>query len=209
VKETLLRNAQIQIECLVEDKLWQSSLSIFARVKNARYGFCWADIRDRRTRPRTMTSYPRRTNTQAKTPRCRRFARGNERRAAAVVELAMLLPLLIFLFIISVDFARVYYYSLTLTNCARAGAMYASDPSTAAESPFANVTAAALADATNITPTPTVQSATGVDLNGQAYAEVTVKYTFKTLTGFPGVPNELLLSRTVRMNVSASTPSTY
>ncbi len=50
------------------------------------------------------------------------------RRGVAVVELAVLLPLLVFLFVVTVDFARVYYFSLTLQNCARAGAMYASDP---------------------------------------------------------------------------------
>ena len=66
------------------------------------------------------------------------------RRGATVVELAVLLPLLVFVFVIAVDFARVFYYSLTLTNCARAGAMYASDPTTSAESPFASTQAAAL-----------------------------------------------------------------
>ena len=128
------------------------------------------------------------------------------RRGAAVVELAVLLPLLAFLFVISVDFARVYYYSVTLTNCARAGAMYASDPTTNAESPFVNFQAAALADATNIDPPPAVSSTNGVDSSGRAYVEVTVSYTFKTITGFPGVPNQVDLVRTVRMNVSASVP---
>jgi Flp pilus assembly protein TadG len=128
------------------------------------------------------------------------------RRGAAVVELAVLLPLLAFLFIISVDFARVYYYSITVTNCARAGAMYASDPTTAGESPYANVTAAALSDATNLSPAPTVTSTTGTDSSGRGYAEVTVKYTFNTITGFPGVPNQVELVRTVRMNISASVP---
>jgi Flp pilus assembly protein TadG len=43
------------------------------------------------------------------------------RRAAAVVELAVLLPLLAILFVFAVDFARVCYISLTLTNCAPSG----------------------------------------------------------------------------------------
>jgi len=131
----------------------------------------------------------------------------DDRCGAAVVELAVLLPLLAFLFVIAVDFARVYYYSVTLTNSARAGALYASDPSTMAESPFANVTEAALADATNITPTPTVTSTNGVDASGKAYAEVSVAYTFTTITGLPGVPNQVNLVRTVRMNISANIPN--
>ena len=132
----------------------------------------------------------------------------SSRRGAAVVELAILLPLLVFLFVIAVDFARVFYFSVTLTNCARAGAMYASDPTTSAESPFASTQAAALADATNLSPAPTVTSTNGVDGAGRPYVEVTAAYTFSTITGFPGVPNQVNLTRKVRMNVSASSPNT-
>ena len=124
-----------------------------------------------------------------------------------MVELAVLLPLVVFLFVIAVDFARVFYYSVTLTNCARAGAMYASDPTTSAESAFASTQAAALADATNLSPPPTVTSVTGVDAAGRPYVEVTAAYTFRTITGFPGVPNQVNLTRKVRINVSASSPN--
>jgi hypothetical protein len=53
-----------------------------------------------------------------------------------------------------------------------------------------------------------VTEAFGVDSTGKAYVEVTVAYTFNTLTGFPGIPNQINLTRTVRMGISASTPST-
>jgi Flp pilus assembly protein TadG len=106
-----------------------------------------------------------------------------------------------------VDFARVFYFSVTLTNCARAGALYASDPTTNGESPYANTQEAALADASNLTPAPTVTSVTGTDATGRPYVEVTAAYTFRTITGFPGVPNQVNLTRTVRMNISASTPN--
>src|SRR5262245_425521 len=129
------------------------------------------------------------------------------RRAAAVVELAVLLPLLIALFVFAVDFARVFYVSLTLTNCARAGALYACDPATQAESPFPSVQAAALADATNLTPQPTITSTTGIDASGRAYAEVTAQCSFSTVTQFPFVPNNLALTRTVRMLIAATTPN--
>ena len=124
-----------------------------------------------------------------------------------MVELAVLLPLLVFLFVIAVDFARIFYYSVTLTNCARAGAMYASDPTTSGESAFASTQAAALADATNLSPAPTVTSVSGVDAAGRPYVEVTAAYSFRTITGFPGVPNQVNLTRTVRMNVSAGVPN--
>ena len=124
-----------------------------------------------------------------------------------MVELAILLPILVFLFVVAVDFARVFYYSVTLTNCARAGAMYASDPTTNDESPFASTEAAALADATNLTPSPTITTTNGVDAAGRPFVEVTAAYTFRTITGLPGVPNQVNLTRKVRMNVSASSPN--
>ena len=46
------------------------------------------------------------------------------RRGLAAVELALLLPLLVFLCMATVDFARVIYALVTLQNCARNGALY-------------------------------------------------------------------------------------
>jgi Flp pilus assembly protein TadG len=129
------------------------------------------------------------------------------RRATAVVELAVLLPFLILLFLATVDFARVFYFSLTLTNCARAGALYACDPVAAVESPFPDVQSAALADATNISPRPTVSSTTGVDGSGRAYVAVTANYSFNTITQFPIIPSQVQLSRTVKMFVAPNTPN--
>lgn len=131
------------------------------------------------------------------------------RQGAAVVELAVMLPLLVFLFVIAVDFARVYYFSLTLTNCARAGALYASDPATADESAFDSYEEAALADATNLNPPPELSQTSGTDASGRTYVEVTAEYTFSTVTVFPGVPSEMNLRRSVRMYQSAITPTTY
>ena len=138
----------------------------------------------------------------------RRIARNRPVRGVAVVELAVLLPLLILLFMIAIDFARVYYFSLSLTNCARAGALYASDPSTADESPFSSVQQAALADATNLSPQPTITSTSGTDASGRRYVSVTANYTFQTVTGFPGIPTQVPLRRTVTMSESAATPNT-
>ncbi len=120
----------------------------------------------------------------------------------------MLAPLLVMLFVIAVDFARVYYFSLTLTNCARAGAFYASDPWTQSESPFTSTEDAALSEAQNITPAPTIIERSGADGSGNAWVEVEAAHTFSTITGFPGIPNNVQLRRSVRMYVSAITPDT-
>jgi Flp pilus assembly protein TadG len=130
------------------------------------------------------------------------------RSGAAVVELAILLPLLVVLFLMATDFARVFYFSLTLTNCARAGALYASDPIRASESSFGSARAAALADATNLSPSPTITEVIGVDASGRSYVEVTAAYTFNSIAAIPPIPNQLNLQRKVRMYVAASTPNT-
>jgi Flp pilus assembly protein TadG len=130
----------------------------------------------------------------------------SKRRGIAAVELAVLLPLLMFLFVISVDYGRVFYFAITVENCARNGALYGSDPIAASQSPYTNITQAALADAGNLSPQPTVTSTNGVDSSKNSYVEVTVSWQFQTITGYPGVPNTVNLTRTVRMGIAPNTP---
>jgi Flp pilus assembly protein TadG len=129
------------------------------------------------------------------------------RRGTAAAELALLLPFLGLLMLITVDFARLYYHYTIVTNCARNGALYSSDPTAATESPYANVTAAAQADASDLSPLPTVTSTNGTDTARNAYVEVTVAYPFTTISNYPGLPNPINLTRTVRMRVSPTTPN--
>jgi Flp pilus assembly protein TadG len=123
------------------------------------------------------------------------------RRGTAVAELAILLPFLAFLFVAGVDFARVFYDYLTVTNCACNGATYASiDAAHAGDT--AGIQAAALSDATDLKPTPTVASATGTDKAGNSFVQVTVTYKFQTIANFPGIPSALSIKRTVQMRVA-------
>src|SRR5262249_12177463 len=132
--------------------------------------------------------------------------RSPARRGVAVVELAVLLPFLAFMFVVTVDWCRVFYYSVTVTNCARNGALYCSDPVAQASSPYANVNQAALADAPNLSPPPAVSTVWGSDAYGP-YVEVTVSYPFQTVANFPGIPPSTLLVRTVRMSVAPRIPN--
>ena len=127
------------------------------------------------------------------------------RRATAAVELALLLPFLMFVFIAGVDFARVFYHCTILTNSARCGALYGSkDPTHAADT--AGIQAAALADAGNLSPTPTVSSTTATDTDGNPCVQVTVEYTFQSIIGYAGIPGSVNLSRTVQMRVAPVLP---
>jgi Flp pilus assembly protein TadG len=130
----------------------------------------------------------------------------SDRNGAAVIELAVLLPLLTLLFVIAVDVGRIFYFSLTIQNCARAGAIYAADPHVAHESPFSSVQEAALADASNLSPAPAVSTGVDVDAAGQSYVKVTVTHKFSSISSFPGIPHEIDLERSVRMYVAENKP---
>ena len=139
--------------------------------------------------------------------RCTRHRRAWLRRAAATVELAVLAPFLAFLFVAVVDYSRIFYHSLTVANCARNGALYASDPVAATESPYKSIQDAALADAGDLSPTPTVTSTSGTDDSGNPYVEVTVTHAFQTVVNYPGIPETTTITRTVRMRVSPTVPN--
>jgi Flp pilus assembly protein TadG len=140
----------------------------------------------------------------AHTPQCHKTPPCAARHAAATVELALVLPFLMFILVAAVDFARIFYFSITIANCARNGAMYGADESLADKSPYDTIEEAALADAQSLNPQPTVVSTQGADSTGQPYVQVTVTYPFRTVTGFPGVPRSIDISRTTRMRVTPS-----
>ena len=104
----------------------------------------------------------------------RRDGTGPPRRAgAAAVELVLMLPMLGFVCLATIDYSRLFYAWATLADCARNGALFASDSSFATSTTFTTVQQAALADASNLSPSPTIASASGVDSGGNSYVEVT------------------------------------
>lgn len=54
------------------------------------------------------------------------------RAGSALVELALVLPMLLLILVGAMDFGRVFYMSMTLTNAARAGAQFGAQDPTAA-----------------------------------------------------------------------------
>ena len=133
----------------------------------------------------------------------RRVPRSSGRSGAAAVELALILPLLCYVCVVTIDFARLFFAWTTLATCAFNGAYYLSDSNVAAATGYSSVQEAAQDDADNISPTPTVGSTTGTDGSGTAYVEVTVTYTFTTLFNYPGIATSTTISRKLRM---AKTP---
>jgi Flp pilus assembly protein TadG len=124
------------------------------------------------------------------------------RRGAAAVEFALLLPLLCFLFVATVDYCRVFYYSNIVSNCARNGALYGSADSAHASN-SSGIRAAAQADAVNLDLTQLGISSS----SSSSSVAVTVTYPFNTITKYPGIPQQTNLNRTIRMQVLPATPS--
>jgi Flp pilus assembly protein TadG len=136
------------------------------------------------------------------------------RRGAAAVELAALLPFILFLCVIAADWARLLYYTITIEACARAGALYAADPAWAAQSPYATMQDAAKAEAPSLANDPnlSVSGPTAITVNGRPGVRVTVTYTFNTFANFSwfnqfGVPQTQTLTRNVDMRLVPLTPN--
>lgn len=139
--------------------------------------------------------------------RLRSSAARRARRGVAAVEFAILLPFLVFALLVVVDFCRVFYSSITVSNCARNGALYGSADWKHATN-AAGIRTAAQADAKSDLDLQRLEVAPAAFIDGSGtYVEVTVTYPFTTITQYPGIPRITSLSRTVRMSVVPDTPT--
>jgi len=126
------------------------------------------------------------------------------REGAAAVEFAVVLPLLMFLFGIGVDFARAFYAHLIITNAARSGALYACDNPTKSTD-TAGIQAAALRDTSDLS-NVTVTSGTYTS-GGISYVWVNVQYPFQSLTSFAGVGSTTTINQVATMRIEPTTPA--
>lgn len=125
------------------------------------------------------------------------------RKGAAIVEFAVLIPFLLYLCIVAADWARLMYFSQCVNDCARSGALWASDDEVRMKSRHTTVTAAALAESPGLSPTPTVNQTDTVNGTGETtWVTVTVAMQFETISNFPGVPQSQTVSRSVRAKVA-------
>ena len=131
-----------------------------------------------------------------------RVRKSDRRSGAAAVEFAFLLPLLMFLAVIAADWARLFYYTITIEACARNGAIWQSDADYRSKSPYATLQDAAMSEAPQLNATATVTPTAVTDATGAAAWQVKVEVPFKTITNFPGVPSSQTLTRTVQMRTA-------
>ncbi len=143
--------------------------------------------------------------------------RREPRRGMAAVELAFLLPLLVFAAMAAVDFARVAYAQVILQNCARNGALYEFYKAAGYPVPsgWTSLSQAVQADAGSLTVTlPSGIGNFGNPYSPEAstnnYVTVAVQCDFPLLTlgsngSFPGISGTVTLTQSAAMPMPAST----
>jgi Flp pilus assembly protein TadG len=159
----------------------------------------------------------------------------------ALVELALVAPVLLVLVLGIADFCRVFYASITVTNAARAGAQFGlRGQNYTLTTGTPSMQSAAVADVTasgqpllpgfsaaNVTATYYCRCPNGTNPIGAKYdkcagmpapgkqcgitaapitptgvwVDVTVNYTFRTITSFPGIPHSVPLVGEAQMRV--------
>jgi TadE-like protein len=134
--------------------------------------------------------------------------RGEVRRGAAAVELALLLPFLIFLSMATVDFALVAYVQVTLQNCARNGALYEFNTQAGLPVPsnWTSLSAAAQADEGTLNVTATASSPES-STNNSVTVTATATYSLigiYAMRGFSSIPGSITLSQSATMPFPAS-----
>jgi Flp pilus assembly protein TadG len=132
---------------------------------------------------------------------------------SAVVELAVVGPLMVLMALGTADFGRVLYTSIILSHAARAGAQYGAQTNgTTADSD--GIRQAALDEAADIG-TVTITSARVCECTGtgsvsctatcsgygvpRVFVQVTASTTFRTIVAYPLIPNVVPLSVTAKV----------
>ena len=145
-------------------------------------------------------------------PGLRHLIRGT--RGQSLAEFALLLPVLLILVLGAIDFGRVYFAYVSVTNASRNAAQYGSFNTIRANDEDCTdgncLRLAAIADTSNLlntsstNPEVTTESCSvgSLDDQGNECVRITVTYTFETLVPWPGLPNSIDLSRTVQMRVA-------
>jgi Flp pilus assembly protein TadG len=137
--------------------------------------------------------------------------RGDARRGAAAVELACLLPLILFCSMAAFDFSRVAYVQIALQHCARNGALYEFYKASNYNMPatWSSLSNAVTADAFGLTVTATAATPFPL-LSSNNYVTVTATTTYTpcalgAFKNYPSIPGSITLSQTAVMPFPAST----
>jgi len=146
------------------------------------------------------------------------------RKGAAAVEMALVLPFLVFVLLASIDFARVIYYTIVIDNCCHNAVIFGSQTYDNQNQQWignqqywqgpnsqmlSTEQAAGDVNGTNLSPALANSNITvspGTDAYGNSVNNVTITYSFKTIAPFPGIPSTVTITRTVQVRVAPAIP---
>ena len=128
--------------------------------------------------------------------------------AQSMVEFALAAPFLLLLMLGVIDFGRVYFAYVSVTNSARTGADYAAAncaPACDADD-LVGIREAVVADTGQLLNTSSTNPDVSVNVGnsvspGSSNVDVTVSYTFTTIFPWPGLPNTMNVERTVTARI--------
>jgi len=127
---------------------------------------------------------------------------------AALVEMALILPLLILLFLICVDFGRFATVHVAVTNAAREGANFGGTHSftDATYELWKSKMGDAITEEMQGVPAfsedeLTIDEPTVLASDQRARVQVKVSYVFRPAVAWPAIPRELTIVRTAEMPV--------
>lgn len=131
------------------------------------------------------------------------------RHAAALVEAAIVLPVLIILIGIAVDYSRIYFSTVTISGSARNGALYESDPFHVQASNYSGYDNAAQADATDLGGNVSFSKFVTTTSSGATDISVTVNSEFQTLSSWLILPHERNVARTIVVRQAQLVPDPF
>ena len=108
------------------------------------------------------------------TPKKKSVRRAN-RPGAAAMELAVLIPFLLFLFVGSVDLARFFYNSQVIAECARATAQFGSNPNLSEKTEYESAEEFGKVLIKDLLPPPKITISQGMDGSMNSFIEVEVQ----------------------------------
>jgi Flp pilus assembly protein TadG len=113
--------------------------------------------------------------------------------------MAIVVPFLVFLYAVALDYCRIYSAAQVVNNAARCGALYATSTVTAANNltPLQAAQQAALAEAVSLS--PPLQASNVTVTTSATSATVTVAYQFQTVSPYLGLPPQIDVIASVTM----------
>lgn len=127
----------------------------------------------------------------------RRWGKGE--RGQSLVELALLLPVLVFGLIGAADLARAYSAQAAIENAARSGAEVRVLGVAASDSAITAYVRDELTGVAGVDPSAATVTVTNSTVSGVTYVTVSVRYAWRTLVAWPLVPNQVIFDRSVKM----------